>query len=247
MKSKSHLTPETITDVNGKITTVYRKNGAAAPVAKAAIPAPAPVPVHLPFDRVEYVTELLNYWGEHRTENFSEDEISDLFWRLDDSTLLAIDVDYQLDSGDGERMNAIYDWVGYFAQEQEEYLRELVTYAGAFADDQSVNFIEESIALLKGSGALPPMEDYSQADPELQQAIRGILSVTEAAFAEEYVKTDGADVFPELPDELRSLIMKRPDESDRIKEIVTMRETVDAELVRTMLDADAPAVSEGIL
>lgn len=249
MNSKSHLTPETITDVNGKVTTVYRKNGAAGPVPKAVIPAPAPAPASLPFDRVEYISELLSYWSDHNTNSFDEDEIIGKFWELEDATLLAIDIDYQLDSGDGERMEAIYDWVGYYGEEREEYLRELVTYAGTFADDRSANFIEESIVFLKDSGVLPPMTDYSQAGPDLEKGIRNILSITEAVFSDQYMNVAGDvdNVFPVLPNELLTLILSRPDDVERIKQIATTRDTMDAEFVRSVLDSDAPAVSEGVL
>lgn len=240
------LIPVRRPDRNGYIVTRWVKDD---PINKTARDIPSVAAAHssLPFDRVAYVDELLGYWDKYETQDFDKDEITAKFWELEDDTLLAIDTDYSLDSGDGERMTTIYDWVGYFAQEQEEYLRELVTYCHTFNEGTSPNFMEESLACLKNSGCLPDMFDYSQVSPELEQDIRNILSVTEARFVEEYDGPREHDVIPLLPPELISLIMARPDDVERIKEIVTSRNTDDAALVESMLTTQAPAVSEGML
>lgn len=238
------LIPEQRPDKNGHLVTRWVKpEGSSTSVS--AIPPVAASSV-LPFDATEYITELLSFWDEQASVDTDKDVVTANIWELQDKTLLAIDIDYQLDSGDGERMGAIFEWIEAFGEKDEVFLRELVTFAGAFEPAQSVSFIESSLTLLKKSGALPLHEDYSQAAEPLKQSIRNIIGVTEAAYGEIHYQI-GDSITPKLPDDLIALIMERPDEAGTIKQIVEDRGTVDTDLIRSILKSAAPAVNDGVL
>ena len=67
-------------DKNGNVVTRWVKPAQAAGTV-ANIP-PVSLPVELPFDRVDYIVELLNHWGEHGIEDFDEQNITNKFWFL---------------------------------------------------------------------------------------------------------------------------------------------------------------------
>lgn len=91
------------------------------------------------------------------------------------------------------------------------------------------------------------MDDYSNADPELQKTIIDILSTTESVYSERYEFEGSDQVLPILPEPLCSLVMRRPQDFDRINDIILDHGVSDAEQIEMMFDSDAPSLKVGIL
>lgn len=113
------LIPEQRPDKNGHLVTRWVKPEASS-TSVSAIPPVAASSV-LPFDATEYITELLSFWDEQASVDTDKRVVTENIWELQDKTLLAIDIDYQLDSGDGERMGAIFEWIEAFGEKDEVF------------------------------------------------------------------------------------------------------------------------------
>jgi hypothetical protein len=93
---------------------------------------------------------------------------------------------------------------------------------------------------------MPLMQDYSEADPELQQTLRNVLNVTETLLAEDHAQQKGS--FPvAMPENMYVLVAQRPEDLDRINDIILDHGVGDGEQIALMLDSTTPQLIDGIL
>lgn len=235
-----NLVPKVITDKNGVTTTRWVKPDKV--VASSAIPQVSPAaPASSSHDYM--VDDLLNWFSKCDEYSIDVERVNKSVPTFSDETLKLIVDD--MHKGYEARDTAAL-WISLYS-ENETYLRELFTYRDAFDPSTDYSFVEEAVHYIHQWDELPDDDDYSRADEELKQKIYDVLAVTETMIAEDYeMKREGND--PILPADLRKLVMDRPDDLDRINEIILNNPGVrNGEQIAMMLDSDAPAVRDGIL
>lgn len=237
---KNNLVPKVITDKNGVTTTRWVKPNKA--VSSSAIPQVSPT-APAPSSHAHMVDELLDWFSKCDEYSLDVKRVNKAVPTFSNETLELIVADTRKD--DGARDTAAL-WISLYS-ENETYLRELFAYRDAFDPSTDYSFVEEAVHYLHQWDELPDDDDYSRADEDLKQKIYDVLAVTESVIAEDYeMKREGND--PILPADLRKLVMDRPDDLDRINEIILNNPGVrSGEQIAMMLDSDSPAIANGIL
>lgn len=240
MQNKN-LVPKVITDKNGVTTTRWVKPDKSVPAS--AIPQMSPVATPTASSRDLMVDELLKWFGECDEYSIDVEKVLKAIPKYGNDTLELISADMQ---NGAEARDIAALWISLYS-DQETYIRELFAYRAAFDPSTDYSFVEEAVHYLHQWDELPDDDDYSKADEELKQKIYDVLGVTETAIAEDYeMAREGND--PILPADLRRLIMDRPDDLDRINEIMMNNPGVrSGEQIAMMLDSDSPAIANGIL
>lgn len=241
----NNLVRKTLTDKNGRVTTRWVKpvSPAASPALTLSIPQRASAQETVTKEERERMLSRIVGNLQFCDNTMVDVEAAvDAVWRFENGTLAVIAASFD---GEHDIEETAGMWINMY-NDREPYLRELFVYRDAFDESTDANFIEESIQCLRECGDLPPMDDYSQAVPELQKTIRNLLSATETVIAEKYeMEREGND--PILPADLRRLIIERPSDIDRINDILLESPEANAERISMMLDSDSPSIAEGVL
>jgi hypothetical protein len=244
MKS-SNLVPKVIKDKNGVTTTRLVKPDKPSSSSMETFPHVSAVPTVSSADRKKMIKNLsyqFENWCDPQEVNV--DGALAAIPKFESATLAALTAD--LGDHPEDKLNTAAIWIDLYSN-QEPYLREIFAYRDAFDPSTDYSFVEESIYYLKECGDLPPMDDYSKATGRLQQTIRNLLSATETMIAEDYENgREGND--PLLPADMRKLIIDRPDDFERISDILVENPDIySADRIVLMLENEAPSLSKGVL
>lgn len=244
MKSNA-LVPKIITDKNGVTTTRWVRPESQTGPSTDLIPHASVAPKVSSEERRKMVKNLTYQIGNGcRPEMVNVEGALTAIPKFENATLSAL-TSYFGDAP-GDLLDKAAIWIDLYSG-QEPLFREILTYHNAFDPITEDSFVEESIYYLRNCGDLPPMEDYSQATGQLQQTIRNLLSATETMIGEDYEnQREGND--PILPADMRKLIIDRPDDFERISDILVENPDIySADRIVLMLKNDAPSLSKGVL
>lgn len=249
MTSKDHLTPTPIVDKNGKWTTVYRKLFGSKKKEATHVPAPSIAPTEPSFDRAPSIENLrlraeagLKEEGQiHRMHQvmveinkYPDDLLQRLNKAIDDDVPNMWMIDRQIRAGLPH--NEISESL-YFLPRMKNPL-----YIAA----------QKHLRSLHAYKQLPPSDDYSKESEGVRKQCLALMTVAKSAMyaVGEHNVFDGSEERTPyvLKDErLTDLILEYTDRATEISNIVEDRETVDPDVIRSILSSDAPALSEGML
>jgi hypothetical protein len=236
----NNLVPKVITDKNGVTTTRWVKPEHKS-TGKDSIPPVKQPQRQVSIDAVR--EDVLSRFRACNPQEINVDGILQKVSTMEESTLRIVHA--VLDKGGPDDPERAGSWIDIY--DSERYLRELFTYYDAFDPETDYSFVEEAIHYLHEYEVLPNDEDYSRSAPEVQDTIRNLLNVTETLLSDEYEEgRDGND--PILPVPLQRLVVERPEDLDRINDIILDNPGLgDADRIALMLEADAPSMRGGIL
>lgn len=237
----NNLVPKVLTDKNGVVTT-RMVNPVASGRTEMRIPDVTITP------RMKDRHETCSFIRE-RLANIPEDEL-DVHGLMrgvqyfKDSTLELMAKN--LEGASDDRTLIIAQWTD-FNLSNEIFLREVLTFNDVFDEGADGGFMEEAVTFIHQYDELPKEEDYSEASEECKELIRRLMRVAEAVYSERY-DMGAADCTPRLEESLRKLVAERPDDLDRILDVIKTRKLDNGDRVRLFLDTDSPeAIAEGIL
>lgn len=239
--NKGNLVLKPVTDKNGVTTSRWVKPEQTS-AASSSIP-----PVALRNQTVATVEEmrekLVADVGKLDSGSFHVRRVQSALSHYDERTLKIISDDIAKDPE--ERLERAAQWITQYSEE-EIYLRELFTYCDAFDPSTDYSFVEDAIGGMKHYRTMPLMQDYSEANPELQQTIRNVLNVTETLLAEDHVQQKVS--FPvKMSENMYALVSQRPEDLDRINDIILDHGVGDGEQIALMMDSSTPQLIDGIL
>lgn len=245
MAKRDHLTATPTVDKNGKATTVYRKNDKESTDAK---PFPSPSAVHrVELNRKVSLALLEDGWDEARTRRHVVDFVGKL------STETVTRIDRMLESAGGDRDK--------LAKQIREYLNQNRDFESGFEAKLNHNLwfypvisdmvhagVRDIIKSLRYYEQLPPMNNFTYDDEVMEKCV-ALIRVFNAAYV---TVLDSTLMINELyckfeDDRLVELILENPEKSERIAAAVRERGTIDPELLRMVIDGEAPALDNGLL
>lgn len=240
----SNLVPKVITDKNGVTTTRWVKPDKTTSPSLAMVPSASVTPSVSPAEREKMIKFLSFHFGNCDPGAVNAGKALEMTPKFEDDTLAAITA--SLGDHPEDDIETAVVWIELYGN-QEPYLREIFTYRDAFDPATDYSFVEEAIYYLEECGDLPPMDDYSKATGQLQQTIRNLLNATETMISEDYERQrEGND--PILPADIRKLIIDRPDDFERISDILVENPDIySADRIILMLENEAPQLSKGVL
>ena len=240
----SHLVQKTITDKNGVVSTRWVKPEN-SPSSSTVIPAVNLTGATSASDRQSVLNMITDRFEAYSPHDFDVAGTTTRLAYFSYETLAVITAELEKEDSE-DRISQTSFWITVYA-DRERLLREVLYYWDAFDPSTDYNFVDESISHLHELKSLPQIDDYSKADPELQKIITDVLSTTESLYSEEYELTHGEGTKPVLSEALCRLVMDRPDEFDRINDIILDHGVRDAEQIEMILDSDTQSLRGGIL
>jgi hypothetical protein len=240
-KNKGNLVLKPVTDKNGVTTSRWvkpeRTNTTSGSIPSVKLDKPVVTNSEL------LCKKLSDDFGTLDSSSFHVRRIQSALKHYDMGTLKLISEDIAKDPE--ERLGRAAQWITQYSEEVT-YLRELFTYCDAFDPSTDYSFVEDAIGGMKHYRSMPLMQDYSEADPELQQTLRNVLNVTETLLAEDHAQQKGS--FPvAMPENMYVLVAQRPEDLDRINDIILDHGVGDGEQIALMLDSSTPQLIDGIL
>lgn len=243
-RMRTNLVPKVITDKNGVTTTRWVK----ADQKTAVLPAiPLASPVYQP-DRTDYLHSVYKAISDHarslEADGIDIDGATGLIKHFDHTTLRVL-ADFLYGDEETANYGRLLDAEECISNFREGvHMREVFAYRGAFDDDMDILEISSTVESLHRCTELPAMEDYSEADEQTRSQVIELLQ--SAVFVSSRA----------LPERRRAVLGKETqemlttddeDDRDRVIEIMGARDTEDPALIRSILNSETPAISNGIL
>jgi len=244
MKNNHELIPAIITDKNGKITTVYKK----PQNTTVTMPLPSPsLPQHKSINDVrtaviERVAELYNM--THESGFDYRPSLAKGVQRYLEETLHIVDLALRKD---GDLAQGVAKSIVH--GESELIVKESIHYYEKTNSDNYWRTVSE-VRALRHYTAVNIHMDLTEVDSNIQKSCIALMRFPPLI-----------DVFPRSPflnysesdhyfinnDDLATLITQRPDDIEKIAEIVLQYGTSDAAAINGLLDGALPALAEGHL
>lgn len=250
MTNHQDLTPTTITDKNGKITTVHKKpqqkNNASTPLPSPSLPRHKSM-TDLRSSVTERIAELYNQ--NHQSAFDYRPYLAKEIQQYPEQTLRTIDHALQTDNDlaqgiaesivHGESMTVLKETLHYYQKtESENYWR-----------------TASEVRALEHYTAIDTLSDLTAVDEDTQKSCIALMTfprlidnlpATPSPFLD-YIADEHYDRRIIKDDDLATLIAQRPDDTERIAEIVLQRGTTDAPTINGLLDGALPALADGHL
>lgn len=264
--SNNPLVPTQIVNKNGVLTTVHKKVDLGSGVRAMQLPVPALKLKADPEARVRIANALSRADGRHNYAQYGVSNMESLEYRLDKYTpevIAAYDkaiTEHPGEGFEGLLVSALHKRVSpqkagfllFIAQHDDEQESdwdpdEQYSYSYEHALE-----IYNGIKSLKGEFDFDTDDDvYGSDDEHSVNVISALIAVTNKV----HNADDGGIVYVALPDygytlnndSLIQLIVRRPEDADRIAEIVIARKNPEAAVIEEVLDSEVPALSDGLI
>lgn len=248
MKS-NNLVPTTITDKNGKITTVHKKLQRAT-VARS-LPSPSLSSDEdlnaLQITVIERIVELYDKTHQsgfdyrpyllHDIKKYSESMLRTLELTLKEDTELSVSVSEQVVNGTGEY--TLNETIHYYKKSgSDDYLR-------TAAEVQALG----EYSVVSGHGDLSLVDEQTQKQCLALMRFPRLVDTLPASPSPflEYTDSGAYDLRIIRSESLVSLIAQRPDDVERIAEIVLQYRTSNGAAVHGIMEGVLPTTAEGYL
>ena len=244
--TNNSLVPIRRPDKNGRMVTRWVRSWE---VESSALNVPAPV-ILSPSgrDTEKMRSELSDALGG----SAYEDAVGNITNNLDNLTGKTLEVLIDSYRADERGKDALGLWVSKYGNRNngefgEQMIREMTTYRPAFSSDADPNFIEHAVSALGEYKQLPRTGDYSSVEPELQEFIHGLMSITEHLHSEWFDQDE--DSVPHIIQnkELVALIFEHPEQVEMVRAAMIERKTEDADIIREVLNSESTSLSQGAL
>jgi hypothetical protein len=252
MAPKENLVPHVITDVNGRVTTVYRKPGQVVPAKSLPAPKVKKTYASLAFARL---TALELMGGD------SMDLLSEA-----DQAVMRKHLAAELNSYPLELIKSVHEAVtrsdrALTMDYLRESMRELIMKHPSHAEVREAlmfypilskwneEIIKNLIAALREYEQLPASPDYSLESDAVKLKALSLVTVTSTAFGfpGDAFKTVGKSSLVLKDAALVELALEFPEKADQMVEVMRERRSLDPVLIRSVVANDAAALAEGSL
>lgn len=251
MAPRENLVPDVISDVNGKVTTVYRKP--LLSVAKEFTPLFPPVVANMREERLlglkDKVAELIGLDEPRDLEALSKS----LRYC---STEFLEHVDTALDSDDANFTTSLAGFV--FGEEREEVVRECIAFAPRLGlDDMGEAFT--LVRSLKNYKRFSGHRDLSLAPEDVQEDCVSLMGLTrllagqdvnESSAALEYWDQSSRGLAPMpvvIDHELIDFALESKESLKRIQNVIRDYSTAEPNIIKGILNGIAPTLAAGSL
>lgn len=243
MAPRGHLTSQRRQDYTGKIVTRWVRD---SPESVDTASIPAPIVLTTVLDEAKDREELSNELHDIIVLTGYGAEQNSIWYCINQMDTATIRCLIEYNESENDSSENIGKWAMTYYRDNVR-VRELATYASAFDPATDVEFIEIVIDQIHLYPEIPRMEDYSQAPPVLKEVIKGLLSLTDTLYSEDYDMNPESAKTTIEDSPLRMLIFAYPDKSDQIAHLISERHTTDVEMIREVILSPSPALSEGVL
>lgn len=252
MAPKENLVPDVIADVNGKVTTVYRKPGNVA--SSKQFPAPK-VKAASPNHAIARVTAL----------ELMRDDSDDLLSESDQE-VMRLHLVTELSSYPKELIEHVHEAITRSGRPStmeflRESMKELILKKPTHTEVREAlmfypilskwneEIITNVIAGLREYDQFPASPDYSLESDDLRSKAISLVTVTSAAFSfpGDAFKQVGESSLVLWDDALVDLALEFPEKADQIVDVMRARRSLDPVLIRSVVANDAAALAEGSL
>lgn len=145
--------------------------------------------------------------------------------------------------------------------ESEDFIREFATFGGVISDETTgMEMAMSFVRSLHHYKQLPQVDDYSTANKKTKEACRALMVLAERLRDERKQFSSDSPPVIGVPhdydsyntpvvqgDSLIQLVVDRPDDVQRIGDIVIARRTTDAQTIVDVMDYDIKSLSNGVL
>lgn len=242
MNSRRNLVPTPTVDKNGKLTTVYRRQGDAAGNGRAL---PAPVASEDANLKRNVSFLLTTAAGEPAVRINAGKQIigysPELLQRIHDAI-----TDEKLDTNEKDMLKSnLLHKIGSGAT--LPHVEEAVLFYPLMKGlrKTSANEVAQS---LRSYHQLPRSSNYARESKEVQEKCSAIVRVMSLVYHLPYRNfrfVNGTYIFSD--ERFTDLALEFPERADEIGAIVTERQSYDPDMIRSMLTTDASALGSGIL
>jgi hypothetical protein len=243
-----------ITDKNGVTSLRWVKPASMTGQSTSAIPSPVAAPQRTPEDdpfRQDHIDSAARAIGMYESgsavlEPFSDRVLSDIRFAGRNSAQRATFLRHSIQQSEDERFvddyaNLVHELEirdGITPHVMTAYLRAIDDYPfiepTVPGEPYPEKRREQCLALIEAADRLEELETF------------GILPIR-SSVQQRTTKGDGVNSIHLTDPELAQLIAQRPDDLNRILEIISERGSTDPQTIQSVLDYSVPAVSDGLL